>query len=223
MPDMDWRHLRRAPWLDRRARFLAQTPPAGWHLDAGCSTCGTLRHFMELRPDLRYTAIDLEDFSACVPSGVAFHRLNLIADALPFADGQFDSISLMHVAEHLAQFGKAPAELARVLKPGGRLYVEAPGPRSLLLPSSTRDFPLNFYDDPSHVAPMSRGRIAHVFGINGLRVRSSGAARSWLLILALPWSILSLNRFYFLSGLIHLAGSYVYVEFLKTDVLSSAG
>jgi SAM-dependent methyltransferase len=213
---MDWRHLRRAPWLDRRARFLAQTPPAGWHLDAGCSTCGTLRHFMELRPDLHYAAVDIQDFSASMPPGVEFHRADLSADSLPFPDARFDSITLMHVAEHLAQFGKAPAEFARVLKPGGRVYVEAPGQRSLLLPSSTRDFPLNFYDDPSHIAPMPRGRIAHVFGVNGLRVRRSGAARSWPLILALPWSALRLNRFYFLSGLIHLVGSYVCVEFEKT-------
>lgn len=213
---MDWRHLRRAPWLDRRARFLAKTPPAGSHLDAGCSTCGTLRHFMELRPDLRYAAVDLEAVSACVPQGVEFHRLNLITDVLPFPDGHFDSITLMHVAEHLPQFGKAPAELARVLKPGGRLYVEGPGQRSLLMPSSTRDFPLNFYDDPTHIAPVTRGRITHLFGVGGLRVRSSGVARSWIQILALPWFILRMDRFYFLSAIVQLAGSYVCVEFEKT-------
>ena len=212
---MDWRHLRRAPWLDRRARFLARTPRAGRHLDAGCSNGGTLRHFQELRPDLRFSAVDLEDFSASVPPGVEFRRVNLITDDLPFSDGYFDSISLMHVGEHLPQFGKAPAELARVLKPGGRLYVEGPGQRALLLPSSTRDFPLNFYDDPTHIAPLTRGRIAHVFGVGGLRIRASGPARSWLLILALPWSALRMNRFYFLSGIIHLVGSYVAVEFQK--------
>jgi len=212
---MDWRHLRRAPWLDRRARFLAKTPPAGLHLDAGCSTCGTLRHFMELRPDVHFTGVDLEDVSAEVPPGVEFHRLNLITDTLPFPDGHFDSITLMHVGEHLPQFGKVPTELARVLKRGGRLYVEGPGQRSLLMPSSTHDFPLNFYDDPTHIAPLTRGRIAHLFGVNGLRVRSSGAARSWAIILGLPWSMPRLNRYYFLSGIINLVGSYVCVEFQK--------
>jgi SAM-dependent methyltransferase len=171
---------------------------------------------MELRPDLRFAAVDVVDFSGSLPPGVAFHRADLSADTLPFPDGQFDSISLMHVGEHLREFGKGPSELARVLKPRGRLYVEGPGQRSLLMPSSTRDFPLNFYDDPSHIAPMTRGRMAHVFGVGGLRVRSSGAARSWLLILALPWSVVSLNRRHFLGGLIHLAGAYVCVEFEKS-------
>jgi len=170
---------------------------------------------MELRPDVHFTGVDLEDVSAEVPPGVEFHRLNLITDTLPFPDGHFDSITLMHVGEHLPQFGKVPTELARVLKRGGRLYVEGPGQRSLLMPSSTHDFPLNFYDDPTHIAPLTRGRIAHLFGVNGLRVRSSGAARSWAIILGLPWSMPRLNRYYFLSGIINLVGSYVCVEFQK--------
>jgi len=176
-----------------------------------------------MRPDLHFGAVDLEDVSAFAPAGVDFRRANLITDALPFPEGYFDSASLMHVAEHLPQFGRAPAELARVLKPGGRLYVEGPGQRSLLMPSSTRDFPLNFYDDPTHIAPVTRGRIAHAFGVGGLRVRASGPARSWLLVMAMPLAILRLNRFYFKSGLIHLVGSYVCVEFEKVAGTPAAG
>lgn len=220
---MNWRVLRRFSWLDRRAAFLNRTPVGGWHLDAGCSTCGTLRHFIELRPDLHFAAVDCAALEASVPDGVEFHRMDLVTDQLPFPNNKFDSITLMHVAEHLPSFGKAPQELARVLKPGGRLYVEGPGQRSLLFPSSTRDFPLNFYDDPSHIAPVSRGRLAHVFGLDGLRVKRSGAARSWVLIFALPWSLLRRDRFHVLSGLIHLGGVYVFVEFEKINVLSPAG
>jgi SAM-dependent methyltransferase len=220
---MNWRVLRRFSWLDRRAEFLNRSPVAGRHLDAGCSTCGTLRHFIELRPDLHFAAVDCADLQAHVPKDVEFHRMDLVTDHLPFPDNHFDSVTLMHVAEHLPNYGKAPQELARVLRPGGRLYVEGPGPRSLWFPSSTRDFPLNFYDDPSHVAPVSRGRLAHVFGVGGLRVSRSGAARSWVLIMSMPWSLLRRDRFHFLSGLIHLGGAYVFVEFQKTNVLSAAG
>jgi SAM-dependent methyltransferase len=212
---MNWQTLRRFSWLDRRAHFVNQTPRAGWHLDAGCSTCGTLRHFIELRPDLHFVAVDCEDFSAYVPPEATFHRLNLITDVLPFPDAHFDSITMMHVMEHLPQYGTAPIELARVLKPGGRLYIEGPGPRSVLFPSSARTTTLNFYDDPTHVAPLSRGRIARVFGINGLQVRRSGTARSWVLILAMPVSLLRGDRLHLLGGLIHLGGWNVFVEFQK--------
>jgi SAM-dependent methyltransferase len=57
--------------------------------------------------------------------------------ALPFADASIGSLSCLHVAEHvgLGRYGdpldplgtrKAAAELARVLAPGGDLYVALP-------------------------------------------------------------------------------------------------
>lgn len=57
--------------------------------------------------------------------------------ALPFADGSLDSLSCMHVIEHvgLGRYGdpldprgdiKAAAELCRALAPGGRFYFVAP-------------------------------------------------------------------------------------------------
>jgi ubiquinone/menaquinone biosynthesis C-methylase UbiE len=64
--------------------------------------------------------------------------VDLIQNGLPFAGETFDSITLMHMMEHLPQFGKAPVELFRILKPGGRLYIEGPGPRSLFFPSSLK-------------------------------------------------------------------------------------
>jgi SAM-dependent methyltransferase len=125
---MNWKHFKNLEWLDRRAWFLSKTPKGGRHLEAGCSTCLPLRHFMELRPDIQFSALDYCDFSSHVPPGVDFHRLDLTQNELPFADETFDSITLMHVMEHLPQFGKAPAEFYRVLKPGGLLYIEGPGP-----------------------------------------------------------------------------------------------
>jgi SAM-dependent methyltransferase len=56
---------------------------------------------------------------------------------LPFADGTIDSLSCLHVIEHigLGRYGdpvdpdgsrKAALELQRVMRPGGRLYLSAP-------------------------------------------------------------------------------------------------
>lgn len=212
---MNWKHLRHVSWLDKRAHFVCATPPGGRHLDAGCSECSTLRHFTEMRPDLRFEAVDYMDFSACVPPGVAFHRVNLITDRLPFEDASFDSITLMHVMEHLPSFGLAPSEFARVLKPGGRLYIEGPGPRSVLFPSSRGTITLNFYDDPTHLAPLSFGRIARVFGRDGLSLERSGIARCWPLILAMPWSLLKRDFLHFLAGFTHLGGWTIYCQFRK--------
>lgn len=45
---------------------------------------------------------------------------------LPFAVGSFDAVVLSEVAEHLEDLPQALAELARLLRPGGRLLVSVP-------------------------------------------------------------------------------------------------
>ncbi len=48
------------------------------------------------------------------------------AQALPFRAGAFDTVLCSQVLEHLPEPGDAVAEMARVLKPGGRLILTAP-------------------------------------------------------------------------------------------------
>ena len=48
------------------------------------------------------------------------------AGALPFAEGQFDAVTLWNVLEHVPDGGQALAEAARVLRQDGSLFVLAP-------------------------------------------------------------------------------------------------
>lgn len=48
------------------------------------------------------------------------------AQALPFRAGAFDTVLCSQALEHLPEPGRAVAEMARVLKPGGCLIVTAP-------------------------------------------------------------------------------------------------
>lgn len=72
-------------------------------------------------------AVDVEDF---VPaelrsrSPVRF-ALSSVCE-LPFPDGQFDSIFYHHVIEHVDDPAKSLGELARVLRPGGFLFIGTP-------------------------------------------------------------------------------------------------
>ena len=56
----------------------------------------------------------------------------VVADAhhLPFADQALGSVHMRHVLEHLEEPAMAVREARRVLKPGGRLFLEVPGPFS---------------------------------------------------------------------------------------------
>lgn len=114
-------------WL---ARKIAAARPAG-HVDVGSSvmTIGILSAFVDT-----LLFIDYRPLRAVLP------RLESVAGnilRLPFADGSVKSLSCLHVIEHigLGRYGdpidpegsrKAAAELQRVLKPGGVLYLSTP-------------------------------------------------------------------------------------------------
>jgi SAM-dependent methyltransferase len=50
-----------------------------------------------------------------------------IAEHVPFADGTFDGVLCMNAMHHVADVPAAVDELARVLKPGGRVVLSEPG------------------------------------------------------------------------------------------------
>jgi SAM-dependent methyltransferase len=61
-----------------------------------------------------------------VPAGARAQAVRGDAYRLPFADGTFDAVIAAEILEHLPDDAAAMAELARVLKPGGRLAVTVP-------------------------------------------------------------------------------------------------
>src|SRR5262245_5662108 len=98
---MNWFWLRAFPWLDTRARFVAQAPKGGCLLDLGSSDGETLNHIFELRPDLRLFAADKEGQPANYPKGCEFSRLDFESDRLPWSNGSMDAVTCMHLLEHL--------------------------------------------------------------------------------------------------------------------------
>lgn len=52
--------------------------------------------------------------------------IEMSADALAFADGEFDAIVSFHAIEHIPPLDRAASEMARVLKPGGRALLVYP-------------------------------------------------------------------------------------------------
>ncbi|MES2715285.1 MAG: methyltransferase domain-containing protein [Pseudomonadota bacterium] len=86
-------------------------------LDAGCGrTVPVLRKYLGRIE--RLIGVELVDFTD-VPPGIEVHNADLAR--LPLADASVDLIMSRSVFEHLTEPDKVYAELARVLRPGGKL------------------------------------------------------------------------------------------------------
>ena len=72
-----------------------------------------------------FQAIEAEE-AATLPAEASGAVTNGDATRLPFADAAFDKVIASEVLEHIPDDGAAFAELARVLRPGGRLAVTVP-------------------------------------------------------------------------------------------------
>lgn len=102
----------------------------------------------------------------------------------------------MHLIEHLHDSNNLWRECARVIKPGGRIYLETPGPLSLSASTVTGpaagSVTMNFYDDPTHTAMVSVDAMRRDAGNAGLRVLECGKSRNLLFAAAYP--LLSILR-----------------------------
>lgn len=111
--------------LDRRWRRAAAAAvrgePGSRVLDLGCGT-GDLALILARRH--RVTGIDVSRRMLTRAWQKGRGRIHLVqgsAFALPFGDGTFDGVASAFVLRNLAHLPKAFAEMARVLRPGGRV------------------------------------------------------------------------------------------------------
>lgn len=184
---MNWKFFRLCPWIDTRAKFVSGTPPGGALLDIGSSDGRTLGHMAELRPDLDFFATDLEGSPEHYPAGCRFHRGDIQSQKLPWQDAALDAITCMHLVEHLQDLRPLMSEIGRLLKPGGRVYLETPHPKSLHVKSVPGSpVALNFYDDATHIRMVTTDELAGLARAAGLEVQSAGTSRNWLLAAAHP-------------------------------------
>ena len=210
--------------FDPRFRFLRALPQGAKVLDAGCGSFKTLKRLAKHRPDLQFYGVDILDVSSQCPSGVVFAQADIDQGKIPFPDEQFDAIFFCHVLEHLYHPLNTLAELRRVLKPGGRIYVEGPSTRALFLPSlagiksagasKAIGDDLNFYDNFTHVRPLSKRSLHMFLEMASCEAEELGHARNPFKAVASPFFLLAglvtFRRRWICVGLWELVGWSVY-------------
>lgn len=112
----------------RRIIALAPTMNLGRYLDVGCGDGqffrGLRRHFQiedAFGVDSSGTAL-----LAANKEGLQTKKVDLSSDVLPFANGTFDTVSMIEVIEHLHDVEHCLKEVSRVLRPGGFLLLTTP-------------------------------------------------------------------------------------------------
>jgi SAM-dependent methyltransferase len=142
-----------------RFLFLKNTPPNAKVLDFGASDGG-----MSFWPGWMHPVRDdISLFAIDVAHGSQFYRyagadvVDVTKSPSRFTSASFDAVICAMTLEYIQNARGALAEIARITRPGGSLFVEYSGEYAVKVPRRTElerlqlfSDPINFYDDEDH-------------------------------------------------------------------------
>ncbi len=170
-----WFRGRRSVYFGLLRHELGSTRPRRV-LDLGCGMGGFLDGLQDLGERVYPSDISVESLARCRERG---HPDGVVSSgyALPYGDGVFDLVCMFDAIEHIPDDNRVMREVARVLAPGGRVFVSVPAYQFLFA---------NNDRVAQHQRRYTRGRIARVFEQAGLEVVRNSHSNIFLFPLILP-------------------------------------
>jgi SAM-dependent methyltransferase len=140
---------------------------AGSVIDLGCGAGDSVVQFRNVNPSVRWVGVDIErspEVASRRRTDAEFVTFDGVR--LPFGEGSFDAVYCKQVLEHVREPGPLLAEVARVLRPGGRwvfsvthpmrwIFPDDPGPDGLVAGTP-------YFDRTPYVEVDDLGRATYV-------------------------------------------------------------
>lgn len=170
-----WFRGRRTVYLGLLEHHLRGERP-GRILDLGCGLGGFLEGLAGLGQRVFPSDISLESLVHCSQRGFR-DGVRASGYTLPFADDSFDLVCMFDAIEHIPDDARAMGQVARVLRPGGRVFVSVPAYQFLYA---------NNDRIAQHQRRYTRASLRRVFEGAGLAVERNTHANVLLFPLILP-------------------------------------
>ena len=125
-------------------------------LEVGAGRPDVLKGFKGQGVEVAGCDISVASEEACEIESIPFRRVDFVKNKLPYKENSFDVVYSKSVIEHMPEALSFVNECRRVLKPGG------------LFMALTPDWNANyktFFDDFTHVRPMTRRSMKLILGV----------------------------------------------------------
>lgn len=192
---------------------------SGRLLDVGAGNGAFMAALLQHSPALDVYGVELSDAAIHLAAAPIMRRIakcNLqVESALPW-DGSFNFITCMEVLEHLPNDSLALNQIARVLDPGGRLFISVPAWRDQWGPQDVAAGHVRRYE------PQDLQKLLESSGLRVTALRCWGGpfARAYLRAADAvgPQRVMSIR----VTGFARFAANVIYQTLKFDDLLSSA-